>query len=480
MVCRLLQDKGVIGKLVRDTISYAGETILTIYHKGFDEEINQRKIKRTEKVGRYNLIFQEEVVEDSVIDCLNDWDEKVEGLLEATDKRNPYWERACAYMTQYSYFNKPEKIFSLQEDKYNLSVPIEHYDHMLSFIKKYTGLDLKDYAMCIGDVFVYECIQVGIRTQDGYGLIINTNFLNSRIYVNFKLDDIIIYTKSVTVQDDTTKEIEIIPDYEWDAFDIQIYQGAKLVYQKFGISFIRTMVSSFTTRGNDRRVGLNKLGRDYIIQGKEHTSQSIIGKKPDEIRSLMSKSNHSLRQRLSDETGVDDDFLFIKPSGLEKAKDYISNILRLQCDELWIFDPYFSDRSKIIISLDWIRILAYCKAANKHIVFFNKELDGEPKNTLTVDEFKETSLNDRIILDAKPRGSELGLHFYQIQTYIHDRFIFAIDGEKVTGITIGTSLNSLDRNYYGINRLSHTTSRKVFDTLKSLVDGENILDQASI
>lgn len=32
--------------MVRDIISYAGEIILTIYHKGFDSEVGQRKTKK--------------------------------------------------------------------------------------------------------------------------------------------------------------------------------------------------------------------------------------------------------------------------------------------------------------------------------------------------------------------------------------------------------------------------------------------------
>ena len=61
----IIQSKGTVllGAYVRDTISYAGDVILTIYHKGFDSEIGHRKIKRVEKVGRYNIIFEEKVVE---------------------------------------------------------------------------------------------------------------------------------------------------------------------------------------------------------------------------------------------------------------------------------------------------------------------------------------------------------------------------------------------------------------------------------
>mgnify|MGYP006869414122 FL=1 len=48
----------------KNTVAYAGQTLLTVYHKGFDEQIGDRKSKRTEKPGKYNLSFYEEVVSD--------------------------------------------------------------------------------------------------------------------------------------------------------------------------------------------------------------------------------------------------------------------------------------------------------------------------------------------------------------------------------------------------------------------------------
>lgn len=460
--------------MVRDIISYAGEVILTIYHKGFDKEVGNRRIKRTEKIGKYNIVFKEEVVEDSLIEKLLSWDRKIEGLLGPTDIRNPYSERACAYMVQYVYLDKPRRLFTLKEDRFVLNISDKLFKEIISFTKKYTGLDLQNQAMCYGDIFVYECHQRNYYATDE-GIIIDADSKDSKIVVNFKNDNIVVCTKVISIEGKEKTEVEILSDSEWDSFDIQIYVDKKLVYYEQNIYFMETIVLNSVMKGSSKNIQLNKLGDEFVIREKEYVSRSVIGKEPEEIISLISQSNYSIQQRLVKEED-DNKFWFISPNELERARDYIVSILRSGSDEVWIFDPYFLDRNKMMTSLDWVRILAYSKASSKHIVFYNNVV----KNPLTVDEFVRVSSKDCVIKDSKGSRSDLGINFYQIKTYIHDRFIFAISKDKLTGITVGTSLNTLDSNYFCINNLSNTSSRNVFHTLKKLMNNSNILAQASI
>ncbi|MFT9487173.1 MAG: hypothetical protein ACH0QD_07360 [Tepidibacillus sp.] len=461
--------------MVRDIISYAGEVILTIYHKGFDNEVAHRRIRKTEKIGKYNIVFEEEVVEDTILDSLINWDVKTEGLLGSKDMRNPYGERVCAYMVRYLNLDKPKRLFSLQEDKYQLNIPAKHFKQIILFTKKYTGLDLRDQVMSYGDIFIYECHQRNVYAKDDEGIIIEAAPRDNRIIVNFQNDDIVVCTKIIDLEGKGNERIEVLSDREWNSCDVQIYEDKKLVFFKHRISFMHTMVINQALKGNSKKIKLNKLGHDFAIEGKEHLSKSVIGKKPDEIRSLISQSNYFIKQRLAEEED-DTKLLFISPNELERARDYIVSILRLDGDEVWIFDPYFSDRNGMMISLDWIRILAYCKATTKHIVFWN----NEAKDPITVDEFVRISSEDRVIKDSKGNRSDLGIHFYQIKTYIHDRFVFAVSKDKVTGIAVGTSLNSLDSNYYCIHTLSNGSARNVYYNLKKLIDDSNIAVQARI
>ncbi|GIN23386.1 hypothetical protein [Siminovitchia fordii] len=460
--------------LFRDTISYAGNVILTIYHKGFNEKMGHHNLTKTEKIGRFNLTFKEEVVDDNFIENINGWNYKLEGFLDSKDIRNPYREAACTHMVQYVYLNKPKRLFNYDGDRYQLNISDKLFKSITLFTKKYTGLNLQRQAMCFGNVFVYECYQRNYHAENDKGIVIDNVSKDTKIIVNFKYDNIVVYTKMITVEDDKRKT-EVLSDCEWNSFDIQIYANNKLTYFDQNISIMSNMILNSSITGQSRRISLNKLGEDVYIERKGRVSTNIIGKKPNEIKRIITESNNSIQARLDEKN--DENFVFISPNELEKSKDYIIGILRLECDEIWIFDPYFSDRNGKTISLDWLKILAYCNANKKNIAFWN----NESKDPVTVKEFERALLADRVIKDAIGSKKKLGIHLYQINTYIHDRFIFSIDkNQTVTGITIGTSLNSLDSNYYCINKLSSVSARNVFNELKQLMDDSNIKEKISI
>jgi hypothetical protein len=102
--------------MIRDRVTYGGQTLFTVYHQGFDDEIKGRCLKRIEKIGVYNLIFTETLVSDDEVDNISDWIMKEEGLLARDSAKNPY-SSSCAYMVHYEYVNKPSKLFSISENK---------------------------------------------------------------------------------------------------------------------------------------------------------------------------------------------------------------------------------------------------------------------------------------------------------------------------------------------------------------------------
>jgi hypothetical protein len=53
--------------MLKQTLSYRGETIITIYHKGFDYDVGNRQLRIEEKLGRFKLVFEEKVVPDNVL-----------------------------------------------------------------------------------------------------------------------------------------------------------------------------------------------------------------------------------------------------------------------------------------------------------------------------------------------------------------------------------------------------------------------------
>lgn len=96
---------------------------------------------------------------------LVNWNDKIEGLLNSIDSRNPYGESVCAYMTQYFYFNKPRQLFLLNQDEYQLNISPKLLNHIILFTKKYTGLNLHNQTMCFGDTFVYECYRLDMHAK---------------------------------------------------------------------------------------------------------------------------------------------------------------------------------------------------------------------------------------------------------------------------------------------------------------------------
>ncbi|MGC8230974.1 hypothetical protein ACP2W0_18460 [Pseudobacillus badius] len=121
--------------MIKNKITYAGQTILTIYHKGFDNAINQRKNKIREKIGCFNIIFEEETVSDYEVSALCNTLLVKEGFLVPNHKYNPYSESGCAHLTHYINLNKPNKIFKALESEYIVSISIIDFQKINEFIE---------------------------------------------------------------------------------------------------------------------------------------------------------------------------------------------------------------------------------------------------------------------------------------------------------------------------------------------------------
>lgn len=57
---------------------------------------------------------------------------------------------------------------------------------------------------------------------------------------------------------------------------------------------------------------------------------------------------------------------------------------------------------------------------------------------------------------------DLKIHLYQVTSSIHDRFIIIKNNDEFSGLSIGTSFNSLERNHYCIHKLSHAAAKIIF------------------
>ena len=64
--------------------------------------------------------------------------------------------------------------------------------------------------------------------------------------------------------------------------------------------------------------------------------------------------------------------------------------------------------------------------------------------------------------------------FIESKEYFHDRFMFFISDNKIDGVQIGTSINSLGTNYSNIVKLSPFCCQHIFKILMQDIVSENI------
>ena len=206
--------------MICDRIIYGGQTLLTIFHRGFDDEVNERCLKKVEKVGSYNLIFTETQVQDDVIDNIVGWSIKEEGLLSPGSIINPYSEAACAYMIHFQYAAKPSRLFKFFGDRYFLNISVDKLIHINEFIKKYTGLNIEKNPMLYGDIFVFKSSVFSYHANKSEGITVENLSVGTTIIVRFKKNDVIVTTKVIRINHDTER-MEIKSDKPW-TYHVQI------------------------------------------------------------------------------------------------------------------------------------------------------------------------------------------------------------------------------------------------------------------
>ena len=121
---------------------------------------------------------------------------------------------------------------------------------------------------------------------------------------------------------------------------------------------------------------------------------------------------------------------------------------------------------------DWLRLSANCPAPQTNIVFYSRQAAG----TYSPKELKQLCRQDYKIQNAFDTDHQKKLCFLQTSSPIHDRFFIARTGNDYSGLSIGTSLNSLDRNFYCIQRLPHKSAKEILKTICNWLP-DNLIDE---
>lgn len=445
--------------MVRDTITYGGQTLLTVYHLGFDQAVGTRRIRIAEKLGAYRLAFEECLVPTEETDRIGGWARQETGLLQPGTAENPYGDAACAMMRHYLYASKPARLFRLAKGCYTLRLPAGQLMQINAFVKKYTGLDMDNAPMLYGDTFVFESCVCRTKALGTEGIVVTTPPDNAAILVHFRQGGAIVCTKNVHVGAGIP-EIEIRSGHPWDSHDIEVFSGGKLVYCQRGVHYVRQVQFDMTITGTPREVKLNKIADSFSFPRSDGERVLHIGETPGQLETLFDVSSAAI-QKLMRAQKPDDAVTFIEPGGIRKAIERVGSVMQAATEEIWVFDSYFTDIKGVGEMLDWLRILANCKARYKNVVFYCKDaahaLDG-------------TALRAKIAQDPGLAAilrlrKSLGIQFYQTKSPIHDRFVLAKSGAAYSGVGMGTSFNALDEHHYCIYKLNHASAQRIWQGL---------------
>lgn len=459
--------------MVCDKITYGRQTLLTLYHQGFSAP-NARKLK--EKVGRFNLVFEEIECSDDDLSIPAGWFMKEKGLAFQDSPMNPYGPEACAQVEHYCYAPKPSRLFRMTPSKseYRLDIPAEDFLQIEEFVKKYTGFPIVKGPMYYGDVFVYQPYLRCYHAKQAEGIVVEHLPANAMVVVRFQRHSLVVAVKIVRTSE-PAERVEIIAGVPWDYHDIEIYVGGQLVFCQKDISYIRQVHLVLNIDGGKERVQLDKIAEAYQIDRPDIEETVDIGYDSNSIEEALRRSEYSIMQKLDAER-PDPSCTFICPDKMDQAMELIGKTMESASDRLWVLDSYFTDRDSLGKTMDWLRIITQCHAREKNIVFFSKN----DEKALPMDELIEKIRTDHELARVMRGREQLGLHLYQTIAPIHDRFVLTESGDAISGLALGTSFNSLDRNHYCIFRLSGHASKTIWSRLRAWMEDGNIVSEQEV
>ena len=251
--------------------------------------------------------------------------------------------------------------------------------------------------------------------------------------------------------------VSFIPQEDWDSFDLFAYEGDQLWFYAKDVTFIESIRFSM----NFATVPTVSLERNRYQAKYNHLG------KPDVVQIGQEKTNLRLRQE-QQETKLLGWWLPKKTSsyliqkGLDTTVYDIANkMLDHRWEEVLLFDPYLLDKKGKTALIDWMRLLCGSPAKNLWAVYYHK---AEAENAMTLAEARRLLATDWSLFQILRRNANC-LHLVGLSQYIHDRFLLCRAGSSFSGISLGTSLNSLDSNFFCVHILSDPFARECWETL---------------
>lgn len=459
--------------MICDEIYFDNNLILTVYHK-VQEDSTIRHIEREEYVEEHCFRYYSYSVEENILDGL-EFDGREQYFLNTDDDLNPYGRNASANMIQYYRDTKPDCIFVVEDDKCNFSIDLAVVSKFFEFIKLYMGMDLERTPLVLGDIFLFEPLEVKVESTRaenqvnhsgepcGDSLYIkdwNLGIQPHDVIVQFKVGSRIVYTRIIKSISVDSLPVTIRSHKIWDNFNLEVYRQGQLRYQCKECYFIKSLQVLVDIVGMESHLQLPKLGSHMV---KETGQETMIIEGTPNRYDVIQKLNNRLYRQISS-AHKSSSFTLFRPDSIKQAKIVISQFIAdKEADEIWMFDPYFSNVKKYGLVLDWLTILAYSRATIKNIVFYSSSEDD------SIDDFVERIRSYPHLQNYMVKKNKLGIQLIEANIVIHDRFIIKRCKDTYACMVLGTSFNSLDSNYFCAHILQSNESKMVYDELVTFI-----------
>ena len=449
--------------MIEDIVKYDGEVILRMYHKGFDNENEQRNLVRKNEINGKIISLEEKYVKDEVIKNELSVFEFTECLLGTEDERNPYrGGSSCTFVKEFVILEKPKILFTQSGSLYELNIETKNFVQICEFIKKYLGVNLKKNPMNFGNVYIYECREIrAVGIEKGFSL--PSKCIGSTVTVTFRNESMPVERENIAIKEES--QLSITNVKYWNNFDLEVYFGKDLFFYQNQIAFMKSLRLSMEVASPKQKIDLPKIG-SVFHQPSSKDQEIISGQKM--TKSDLKMSTTKIRKMIELENEKEN-VVFVVPDELEKVKKTIMKAVEKSI-KIWVFDPYFIDRNDRFYSFDWISFFSHINpySEKKYVFYCKKNSDYKLEDFL---KDLDTDFNYK----KRPQSAREKNEFVETKVSIHDRFIITITKNEVySGLVVGTSFNSLHKNYYVIYKLNHIAAKEILNKLSPWMKNENI------
>lgn len=443
--------------MLRDIITYGRQKILTVYHENSELDVPNRCWKERKKIGRFWLEFQETSGHfEHEIPTEETTTER--GILSYDHPLSPIGTcELCTHMLRQRSQEKPSRIFRPDMDGIRLNK--EDWDELCRFVRLYIGLDLSKCPLACGDTFLFHYVQLRYYKSKQHSIIVNPSPFD-RIDIHFKQGNAICESQTRTFSPISNSETEFIPSTDCNCIDIFAYDSDQLWFYAKDIHFIDSVCLTMSVDA-PQEVALKKSGHSIKYTNHHTPETTIIGQQKE---SLILTQNQ-LERRILSSIYQSQKHSYLVPKGKESITYNLANkLLDRRWDEVRLFDPYLLDKKGKDILIDWIQLLC-CSPAKKICAIYYAKADD---SVLTITDTKDLLSKDWTLFQEF-RKKPHAFHLIGLSEYIHDRFLICRTNNHYEGIILGTSLNSLNSNYFCVHTLTPDLAQECWETFDTLI-----------